>query len=448
MARDVTERLAFEHELARQAFYDSLTGLANRALLFNRIEHALVVAEQPESVAVLVIDLDDFKTVNDSLGHAAGDVLLGAVATRLRSQLRAGDTCARLGGDEFAVLLEGLSVPSDAVAVAQGLIASLKLPFTVEAREVFVRASVGIAGNRPGSQPSELLRDADIAMYQAKARTDGQCWEAFRADMLTTVQQRLDLSAELNVALARSEFELHYQPIVSFPDTKIVGVEALARWRHPTRGLLAPGSFIGLAEETGLIVALGRHLLEAACRQTVRWREQGYDLDVAVNVSGRQLQDADLVHTVAGVLATTGLRADRLTLEITESVLLHEASTATTLQALRTLGVRLAIDDFGSGYSSLDYLRRFPVDILKVDRSLIGSITSRGDVKFLDAIVQLADSLGLETVAEGIETDQHCDCVRLASFSHGLGYLFARPLAAPALEALLAARSSGSSAAA
>ena len=448
MARDVTERLAFERELARQAFHDSLTGLANRALLSDRIEHALAVAERPESVAVLVIDLDDFKTINDSLGHAAGDVLLGDVAARLRSVLRAGDTCARLGGDEFAVLVEGLAAPQDAATVAESLLASLEAPFALGGREAFVRASIGLAYARPESQPGELLRDADIAMYQAKARPSGQRWEAFRPDMLVAVQDRLELSAQLNRALERGEIELHYQPIIALTDDTVVGVEALARWRHPTRGLLAPGAFIGLAEETGLIVELGRQVLETACRQTVRWREQGFDLGVAVNVSGRQLQDDDFVHAVASALARTGLRADRLTLEITESVLLQEASTASALRALRALGVRLAIDDFGSGYSSLDYLRRFPVDVLKVDRSLVASISTGRDVRFLDAIVRLAESLGLETVAEGIETDRHADCVRLARFTHGQGFRFARPLAAQALEELLVARSAGTSAAA
>jgi diguanylate cyclase (GGDEF)-like protein len=439
------DRRALEAELTRQTSRDAVTGLANRTLFSTRVEEALGrsrASGEPAVNAVLLIDLDDFKTVNDSLGHGAGDRLLGEVADRLRGTLRGGDTCARLGGDEFAVLLAGVSGFGPAIAVAERVLADLREPFTAGGAEVFVRASIGIAVAGGGSTSAdELLRDADMAMYAAKTRGKGR-YELFAEDMHTVVRSRLELKAELQHALDRREFELHYQPIVELETAAIRGLEALVRWRHPERGLVAPLDFIPLAEETGLIVPLGRWILGTACRQAREWQlrfPSDPPLVLAVNLSARQLQDEALVADVDAALRLSGLPARSLMLEITEHVLIDDADgTIAVLEHLRERGVRIAIDDFGTGYSSLTYLRRFPIDILKIAKPFIDGVAGGADgAKLVGTVIALGESLRLETIAEGIELGEQRDRLLALRCQMGQGYHFARPLEAAALSQLL-----------
>lgn len=445
--RDVTERKIFEERLRHQAFHDPLTDLPNRALFMDQLWHALDYVERREKpVAVLFMDLDDFKLVNDSLGHEAGDLLLVSVAERLRGCLRPEDIAARFGGDEFTILLEAVTDASDAVRVAGRITQALKEPFILDDREVFVNTSIGIALAKSGlERPTDLLRNADVALYRAKANGKAAC-EVFDATMNIVALERLDLQADLRRAIEQGEFAVHYQPQLELPTGRIVGWEALLRWRHPERGLILPSTFLSIAEETGLITQIGNLVLEEACRQAKEWQEQdpaaGAPLKMSVNISARQFQRPDeLVREVARVLEETGLAPGSLMLEITESMIMGDAEhNVDVLGRLKDLGVRVAVDDFGTGYSSLAYLKRFPVDMLKVDKSFVDGLGENPeDMAIVEAVVNLARALGLRTVAEGIETTGQLDRLRVLGCELGQGYYFSRPLPTHKASALLLA---------
>jgi diguanylate cyclase (GGDEF)-like protein/PAS domain S-box-containing protein len=442
--RDVTERNALEAQLAHQAFHDSLTGLANRALFRDRLAHALARAQRSKhATAILFLDLDDFKAVNDSLGHEAGDALLVGVAERLGECVRASDTVARLGGDEFAILIED-GTADDVDEIANRVLEVLRAPLTVADHEVFVRGSVGIAAAEPGCASAEdLLRDADAAMYHAK-RTGGARAERFEPGLHAAALERLALATDLRRAIERDEFEVHYQPIVDLQTEAIRGVEALVRWRHPERGMLSPLTFIPLAEETGLIGALGMFVLREACKQVREWQKQQpageTPLNMSVNLSAWQVQQADLVDEVAGVINELELDPGSLTLEITEGLLLQDGQgVMERLNAIKALGVHLALDDFGTGYSSLSYLQRFPIDVLKIDKSFVDGMTSGAEpAALVRTIVALSESLQLRTVAEGIEDSEQAEHLRSLGCDRGQGYLWAKPLTATRFGELLA----------
>ncbi|HKG50107.1 MAG TPA: EAL domain-containing protein [Actinomycetales bacterium] len=443
-ARDITERAVLEQRLRRLAFHDSLTGLANRALFSDRVSHAVAQSRRTNGrLAVLYCDLDDFKTVNDSLGHDAGDELLLTVARRLGSGLRAGDTAARLGGDEFAVLLENLSGADEAVDVANRLLADLHRPIRIGDRNLVPSASIGIVVPAPGKAASamELQRDADAAMYAAKRRGKSR-WEIYDPGMHANALQRLELTAELDRALSCGELRLAYQPVVDLDSGRVVGVEALVRWHHPQRGEVMPLEFIPFAEDTGQIVPLGHWVLREACRQGREWHDQGNGwLSMSVNLSPRQLQDPRLVDNVREILEETGMRPGNLVLELTETALMAEPDTGfQVIRRLKRLGVRLAIDDFGTGYSSLAYLHRLPVDVIKVDRSFIADLGLGTDRATLArGILELVRTLQVSTVAEGVETAEQLDELRTVRCELGQGYMFSRPVAAEAITSLLAA---------
>jgi diguanylate cyclase (GGDEF)-like protein/PAS domain S-box-containing protein len=440
--RDVSDRKELEAQLVHQAFHDGLTGLANRTLFAERVEHALA-RDGRGDLAVLFIDLDDFKHVNDSLGHAAGDQLLVAAARRLQGCLRPTDTAARLGGDEFAVLLERVTDAEAAAAVAGRVLDTLHQPFGLNGRTIPIKASLGVATGRPGTdEAEELLRNADVAMYAAKAGGKDR-YELFRPDMHEDMLQRLELEAELRHVADRDQLVLHYQPIVELVSGRITRVEALVRWDHPTRGLLPPPAFIPLAEEQGLIGPIGDWVLLQACLQARRWQDQFPDappLSMHVNLSGRQLEEPRLIGEVVKALETARLSPRLLTLEITESVLVTDIEAMSNrLRELKGLGVLLAIDDFGTGYSSLSYLRRFPIDMLKIDKAFVDGIgRGREDAALANAIVKLSHTLQLHTVAEGIEEPEQATHLVALGCQDGQGYHFARPLAAPAMTELLA----------
>jgi diguanylate cyclase (GGDEF)-like protein/PAS domain S-box-containing protein len=441
--RDITERRTLEEELKHQAFHDSLTGLANRALFHDRVEHALARhARYRQPIAVLFLDLDDFKVVNDSLGHHAGDELLRAVADRLRGCLRAGDTAARLGGDEFAVLIEEVTDPKEAAGLAERIISSLGTPFLLEGQEIFVHASIGYAlSEQETLNAGELLRAADVAMYAAKAGGKGG-YQAYRPELHTEARGRLKRAADLQRALEEQQFVLRYQPIVALDNDRLVGVEALVRWEHPTRGLLPPDEFLPLAEETGLIVPLGQWVLEQACLQVKRWQLDHPSqprVRISVNLSARQFRQHDLVDQVARIINQTGIDPDSLVLELTETLLLQDTDAIRAkIEELKGLGVQLAIDHFGSGYSSLSYLKRLPVDILKVDKSFIDVIAEApGDAVVVQAIVGLGRTLQLQTVAEGVEASNQSHQLRELGYHYGQGYYFAKPAEAQDIDELL-----------
>jgi diguanylate cyclase (GGDEF)-like protein len=427
----------------RQAFNDPLTGLANRALFLNRLDHALHRASRSGAPATaLFLDVDRFKLINDSLGHAAGDELLVAVAERLRSCLRSAETAARLGGDEFAVLLEDEAGAQAGVRAAQRIIDALRKPIELHGNHVFVSTSIGIASAQSG-RPEDLLRDADVAMYRAKAQKRGS-YEVFEPGMHAEVVARLELEADMQQALERGDFELHYQPIVDLRSERIVGAEALVRFRDPKRGLVAPNTFIPLAEETGLILPIGRFVLREACRQAAAWqaeRPSGPLLKIAVNLSGRQLQQASLTAEVAEAIEWSGLAPGTLVLEITETVAMQDTEmTIARLEELRRLDVLVAIDDFGTGYSSLCYLQELPIDILKIAKPFVdglGRIPEDGALA--RAIVELGHGLGLNTIAEGIEGAHQATRMREWGCALGQGFHFARPLEAEAMGRLLRA---------
>lgn len=444
-ARDISERKVFEQQLQHQAFHDALTGLPNRALIMNRLQHALIRAERhtpTDLLAVLFIDLDLFKVVNDSLGHEAGDNLLIAVANRLQKAVRPQDTVARFGGDEFMILLEDLGDEEAAKSVAERILDELRVTENINGYEIIVTASIGVAFNRGGANSTtDLLRYADAAMYQAKREGKGR-YHIFDGRTSISLLERFELEQELRRALEQEEFRVHYQPIISLDDQRVIGMEALIRWQHPRLGMIAPAQFIHTAEETGLIVPIGLWVLEEACYQVQRWQKElkGYPLlELSVNLSAKQLQQSDLVAHIAQILKRTKLNPMSLKLEITESVAMNDAEgTLTRLQELKELGVKLAIDDFGTGYSSLSYLKRFPVDTLKIDRSFVSGLGQNAeDTAIVQAVVTMAHTVGLTVTAEGVESNEITD------FLHGLGcdlaqgYHFAKPLSSNALEELL-----------
>lgn len=439
--QDITDRVALEEQLRHQAYHDPLTDLANRALFADRVEQAVArLAGDDSELAVLLFDLDAFKTVNDSLGHSAGDELLVAVSERLRATLHVGDTAARLGGDEFAVLTEGQGAADAAAALAERLTAALATPFVLASREVVIKASVGIAAARSHcfTTAEELVRNADVAMYSAKA-ADGGSVAMFEPHMHTAAVARLELDAALRIAIAERQFELYYQPIVLLPGRSVIGAEALIRWHHPTRGLVTPDDFIPTAEETGLIVEIGDWALSSACRQLKRWQDKDRLVHIAVNLSARQLLEPCFLDSVKSTLADTGVATGGLTLELTESTLMKDTTTArNVLQALRDLGVEIALDDFGTGYSSLSYLRQFPIGYLKIDKSFVDGVgTDAEDTRVVSAIMNLAGALRITVIAEGVETPIQAD--KLGDLGCGLaqGYLFGRPQPATHMEAML-----------
>ncbi len=420
----------------QQGLRDPLTGLANRTLFTESTTRRLSGAQA--EVSVLFVDLDDFKSINDSRGHAAGDTVLLAVADRLSGCVRSGDVVARLGGDEFALLLPG--PPDNAHRVGERVLRALADPISVEGRQVFVRASVGLASTRtPAERDAEvLLRNADLAMYTAKA--GGKARLAVYADgMAQTAHDRAQLTADLAAALARGELHVHYQPSVTISDGRITGVEALARWRHPARGLVPPAEFVPLAEEAGLINALGEHVLRTATAQAAAWADAGTPVDIAVNLSPHQVASDGIVDLVRDALTRAGLPPQRLTLEVTEGVLVHDVdAVAGRLAQLRALGARIAIDDFGTGYSSLSYLRQLPVDTIKIDRSFVTDLPDGGaNAILVSSMVELARSLGLDVVAEGVETESQAQALKRLSCGHAQGYLYARPQPADDVTALL-----------
>ena len=438
--RQLTDR---EDQLRHLAFHDPLTGLANRQLFRDRVGHALDRTRRShELIAVLFIDLDDFKTVNDSLGHASGDRLLVAVASRLGGCVRPGDTVSRLGGDEFGILLEEVGRGHEPESVAARIMESLEVPFPLEGREVFARASVGFAiADGTGAEECEhLLADADVALYAAKSGGKATFRE-FATAMRAAAVERLELGQDLRRAVERDEFLCHYQPIVDIVTGRTVALEALVRWEHPERGLLQPGTFIGMAEEVGIVGEIATNVLRKACSQAVAWRRQGvagHDLAMHVNLSGRQLQDPGLLAAVREVLTETGFDPALLVLEITESVMVDVgARHLQRLVGLRATGVRLAIDDFGAGYSSLNYLRALPVDVLKIDRVFAENADGVTDPVLLEAIVKLGRSLGVETIAEGIERHQQAATLRRLGCRRAQGFLYSPPVPSAEVPKLL-----------
>lgn len=443
-ARDITERTAFEERLQHQVSHDALTGLPNRLLFSDRVEHALLRAGRGDTaVAVLYIDLDDFKTVNDSLGHEAGDRLLRTVGERVMDCLRDADTGARLGGDEFAVLLEDVHEVVDVEMVAQRILEVLREPMPVHGRQVRVSGSIGIAIGGAEHTVEVLLRNADTAMFAAKGAGKAG-FALFEPWMHTDAVKRLDLKVDLQRALEQGQFELRYQPIISLRTLDIEAFEALVRWNHPTRGLMDPHEFIALAEETGLIIPLGRWVVREACRAVVEWREANphIALTLNVNLSLRQFQQLNLAAEVAEALEATGLPAEALMLEITESLFLDDLeATVGQMDRLKTLGVRLAIDDFGVGYSALSYLQRFDVDVIKIDKTFVDGVGSEIDPTLTRGIITLARALGITTIAEGIERADQVEHLRALGCDLGQGFFLSRPLSAEEAHALLRAAS-------
>ncbi len=435
-ARDITARKAAERDLKHRALHDTLTGLPNRALLSDRLAQQLARRDIGRlGLAVLFIDLDHFKRVNDSFGHEAGDQVLNEVADRLQRCLRPADTAGRLSGDEFLVICPEVSKPRDAVIIAQRLLAELISPIRLKDDSVFLSASIGVAFAEADSDPDSLIGAADIAMYEAKSSGRAH-YELFDQRMQIQVASRLRIESELRNALDQGQLRLHFQPIVSATDASVVALEALLRWQHPQRGLLLPGEFMHIAEETGLIVPIGAWVLEEACRQARHWAlEHRADLPlwVSVNLSGRQLAQADLVAMVERTLASAAIDPSRIQfgLEITETVVMRDPEAAAeTLRALRQLGVHLSIDDFGTGYSSLSYLKRFPIDTVKVDLSFVTGIAEdKSDQAIVDAVTRLAHVLGLSVVAEGVETQAQAEALARIGVDYLQGYRYARPQA-------------------
>ena len=431
-------------KLLHDAFHDSLTGLPNRARFMDRLSHRLALEKRRpvSSFSVLFLDVDRFKVINDSLGHVRGDELLIQIGKRLQECLRPGDTVARLGGDEFTILLEDVPGPADARRVADRVQDTLRAPFLLSGQEVFSGVSIGIAHGHAGYvRPEDILRDADTALYRAKGAGRGR-WVEFDSSMHDRAVELLQLETDLRRALDRREFTLHYQPVVSLATGQISGAEALVRWLHPERGLVPPNSFIPLAEETGLIIAIGEWVLAEACRQMRAWQErlQQPQLEIGVNLSSKQFQLPGLVQVVARVLSETGLSPRSLRLEVTESLLMDKhPHIADTMTELRAMGVRIDLDDFGTGYSSLSYLHQYPIDTLKIDRSFVARIgeTEEG-LEIVHTILSLAQSLDMDVVAEGVETEQQFQMLRELHCGYAQGYHLSRPVEVQAFESLLA----------
>jgi diguanylate cyclase (GGDEF)-like protein/PAS domain S-box-containing protein len=443
--RDIRERKAFENQLTHQAFYDSLTGLPNRPLLLERLRRALVHAARLGSkVGVVFIDLDNFKLINDSLGHQIGDELLVQATGRLQSCVRAADTVARIGGDEFVVVLEHLLSEADALPVTSAIAKEFLRTFAIGGRDLMVTVSMGMAmGDGGPEQAAILLGNADIAMYRAKSDGKGR-YVAFHTSMQVDTLARLELENDLRRAIANGELRVHYQPIVSVASARVTEMEALVRWQHPTRGLLPPASFIEIAEQTGLIVPLGKWVLEEGCRQMAAWHAEVLTIppmSLSVNLSPREFQSPNLVDEVARILLATGLPAGCLKLEITEGIVMRDVeATITTLWRLKQLGIRIAIDDFGTGYSSLGYLKRLPVDVLKIDRSFVSGLGRNSeDAAIVRAIIAMAKSLGLAVTGEGVETEEQADLLGAWGCDRGQGYYYGKPLDGAATAALLRA---------
>ncbi|MGP1383180.1 MAG: EAL domain-containing protein [Thainema sp.] len=441
---DITERKQVEAQLIHNALHDALTDLPNRSLLINRLELAIHRTQRlPDyQFAVLFLDLDQFKVINDSLGHLAGDQLLITVASKLQHILRTTDLAARLGGDEFVILLEEIEGIQTAVQVAERIFAEFETAHLIDGRNIFTTTSIGIVlGSAAYSDASDLLRDADIALYRAKAQGRAK-YEIFDADMHTQALKRMNLEHDLRRAIDQQELIIHYQPIVTLSSQTLIGFEALIRWQHPTQGLVSPADFIPIAEETGLIVAIDQWLLQAACQQLVGWRSQfpdRSDLKISINLSFQDLRQPDLLQTIVQSLERSGLEAQYLTLEITESMLIKDIeSTIGLLEQLRELGIQISIDDFGTGYSSLSYLYNLPTDYLKIDQSFVRTM-QQGDknYKIVEAIIGLSNQLEIDAIAEGIETSQQLDWLQELDCELGQGYLFAKPLTAEAVFTLL-----------
>ncbi|WP_154678231.1 putative bifunctional diguanylate cyclase/phosphodiesterase [Paraburkholderia nodosa] len=453
-ARDITERKHFEEQLTRRAFYDALTGLPNRALLLDRISQATVRARRRNAtIALIFLDLDQFKRVNDSLGHHAGDRLLIAASERLQQCVRPTDTVARLGGDEFVILLEHLSTEpvgeAVAVAVAERILAQFTRHFELDNKQYMVGASLGLAfEHKEGlrDDADALLRDADVAMYRAKSKGRSR-YVIFEDNMHAEAVRRLEIETDLRHAIDRHELRVFYQPIMRLQGDGFYQMEALVRWLHPVRGLLAPSEFIAIAEESGLIIPLGRHVLEQSCLQLAKWQQtfaSNPPLQVSVNLSPRQFDDPSLIDDVAAALRAACISPDSLRLEVTEGLIMRDTEKSIeTLRRLKDYGVTIAIDDFGTGYSSLSYLRRLPLDVLKIDRSFVQGIgQNTEDDSIVRAIISLAQSLGLSLIAEGIETPEQANLLREWSCDSGQGYLFSRPLPADEFSRLFSHHSS------
>jgi len=443
--RYAIERKRAEVALAHQALHDPLTRLPNRALFLDRLEQALARAQRSSiGIAVLFLDLDRFKVINDSLGHDAGDRLLVDVANRLQGVVRPGDTVARFGGDEFTILCDDVGGERDAVLIAERVAAAVGAPFALDGDEAFLTTSLGIAltTGRENSRAEALIRDADAAMYRAKERGKSR-YELFDSAMRARAVDRLDIENALHRALDRGEFRVFYQPAVDLHTGDLVGIESLVRWQHPERGLIGPDQFIALTEETGLIVPLGSWVLREACRQWKRWEEFGTPTPrISVNLSTRQLGQPDLVDVVVDVLDETGMDPSRLSLEITESTVLDDTESALgTLEALKGQGVRISLDDFGTGYASLALLKRLPVDELKVDRSFVTGLgRDPQDSPIVSTVVSLAAALGLVAIAEGVETTTQVEELRRVGCRYAQGYYFARPQPAERMTRLLGGR--------
>ena len=440
---DVTEQKQAEKQLLHNAFHDALTGLPNRALFMDRLKQALAEVKKGDgySFGVLFLDLDRFKVVNDSLGHQIGDQLLVATARRLESCLRPGDIVARLGGDEFAIILDRVKHVSDAVHAAERIREHLALPFNLSGHEVFISASIGIALNQTASElPEEIIRNADTAMYRAKDQGRG-CFELFDKGMHVRNAALSQLETGLRRALARNEFRVHYQPIISLESWRISGFEALLRWEHPEHGYISPLKFIPVAEEAGLIIEIGQWVLREACQQLRAWQDQfpsDPPLSISVNLSGKQFSQPDLIDCISQILNETGLDASSLKIEITESAIIENIDAAALmLKRIKALGIRLCLDDFGTGYSSLSYLHRFPIDTLKIDRSFVSRINLPKNVEIVKTILTLARNLGMDVVAEGVETREQVLQLTGLNCEYVQGYLLSKPIDGRAMRELI-----------